>query len=460
MNLVDTFKQDKILLATAKTSLIIICLLSIFGISAWSFAKTYEYEIYPLVKINGISLGGKSPQQAVKALEASVITDTEKIIVEVNDKKIVTTLKDLGIKLQLSQTISEAYGIGRTANFLKTDKNIHLAIAINQDIFSEAIKKFDAETIKPATDAKVYIENGEIKIKKEENGATVDFKGAEQAFQGIVFGENYIYKINTKIEFSQVTQADLMETKANAQKILDREITLVLDNKTFFPSLEQKGKMLTIEGKAISFSNEGIDEYLLSISSKVNVKAVPQRIYEDGAIETEGKDGLILDTEKAMVEIKIALSGEKTQVALAMKEDKRKISRINRPFTPGLYPGKYIEVNLATQTLYQMEGQSVVGSHRVSSGKPGMSTPTGTYSILSKVNRAYSSTYDLYMPYWMAFVGSKYGLHELPEWANGYKEGQNHLGIPVSHGCVRLGIGDAAQVYNWAEVGTPVYIHT
>jgi len=59
----------------------------------------------------------------------------------------------------------------------------------------------------------------------------------------------------------------------------------------------------------------------------------------------------------------------------------------------------------------------------------------------------------------MAFVGSKYGLHELPEWANGYKEGQNHLGIPVSHGCVRLGIGDAAQVYNWAEVGTPVYIH-
>jgi len=460
MKLVDTIKQDKILFATTKTLLIIICLLSILGISAWSFAKAYEYEIYPLVKINSISLSGKSPQKALKDLEANVIKDTEKIIIEVNDKKIVTTLKDLGIKLQSSQTISEAYGIGRTANFLKTDKNIHLAIAINQDIISETIKKFDAEIIKPATDAKVYIENGEIKIKKEENGATIDFKGAEQAFQGIAFGKNYIYKINTKIEFPQVAQADLMETKANAQKILDREITLVLDNKTFSPSLEQKWEMLVIEGKTISFSNEGIDEYLLAISNKVNVKAVPQRIYEDGAIETEGKDGLILDTEKALAEIKIALSGEKTQVALAMKEDKRKISHINRPFTPGLYPGKYIEVNLATQTLYQMEGQSVVGSHRVSSGKPGMSTPTGTYSILSKVNRAYSSTYNLYMPYWMAFVGSKYGLHELPEWANGYKEGQNHLGIPVSHGCVRLGIGDAAQVYNWAEVGTPVYIHS
>jgi lipoprotein-anchoring transpeptidase ErfK/SrfK len=33
------------------------------------------------------------------------------------------------------------------------------------------------------------------------------------------------------------------------------------------------------------------------------------------------------------------------------------------------------------------------------------------------------------------------------------------LGIPVSHGCVRLGIGPAKQVYEWTEVGTPVIIY-
>ena len=88
-----------------------------------------------------------------------------------------------------------------------------------------------------------------------------------------------------------------------------------------------------------------------------------------------------------------------------------------------------------------------------------MPTPVGTFSINSKNPRGYSSTYDLYMPYWMAFIGSKYGLHELPEWANGKKEGQDHLGKPVSHGCIRFGVGDAAAVYDWTEIGTPVVIH-
>jgi lipoprotein-anchoring transpeptidase ErfK/SrfK len=29
----------------------------------------------------------------------------------------------------------------------------------------------------------------------------------------------------------------------------------------------------------------------------------------------------------------------------------------------------------------------------------------------------------------------------------------------VSHGCIRLGIGPAETLYNWTEVGTPVYIY-
>jgi hypothetical protein len=66
----------------------------------------------------------------------------------------------------------------------------------------------------------------------------------------------------------------------------------------------------------------------------------------------------------------------------------------------------------------------------------------------------------LYMPYWMAITpDGKYGIHELPEWPGGYKEGANHLGRPVSHGCVRLGVGAAKTVYEWASEGTTVVVH-
>ncbi len=121
--------------------------------------------------------------------------------------------------------------------------------------------------------------------------------------------------------------------------------------------------------------------------------------------------------------------------------------------------GKYIDINLARQQLSIFEDGERLGTYKVSTGKRGMATPTGTFKVLNKVGRAYSRKYNLYMPYWMAFTGAGHGIHELPEWKNGYTEGANHLGMPVSHGCVRLGVGPAAKVYNWAEVGTAVVIH-
>ena len=49
-------------------------------------------------------------------------------------------------------------------------------------------------------------------------------------------------------------------------------------------------------------------------------------------------------------------------------------------------------------------------------------------------------------------------IHGLPEWPNGYKEGAAHIGTPVSHGCIRLGVEAAKIVYDWSDVGTKIII--
>ncbi len=121
--------------------------------------------------------------------------------------------------------------------------------------------------------------------------------------------------------------------------------------------------------------------------------------------------------------------------------------------------GKYIDINLSKQQLSIFENGERLGTYKVSTGKRGMATPTGTFQVIAKRGRAWSRKYNLYMPYFMQFTRAGHGIHELPEWKNGYKEGANHLGIPVSHGCVRLGVGPAAKVYNWADIGTPIVIH-
>jgi len=126
---------------------------------------------------------------------------------------------------------------------------------------------------------------------------------------------------------------------------------------------------------------------------------------------------------------------------------------------PQISVGKYIDIDLSKQNFYIFEDGKELGAYKVSTGIRGMNTPTGEFKIMAKARRPWSATYGLFMPWFMQFTSQGHGIHELPEWPGGYKEGANHLGIPVSHGCVRLGVGPAEKVYEFAEIGTPIIIH-
>lgn len=119
---------------------------------------------------------------------------------------------------------------------------------------------------------------------------------------------------------------------------------------------------------------------------------------------------------------------------------------------------KRIEINLGRQELSYFLGGVRMDTFSVSSGINN-STPKGHFQIYNKNIKAWSS-YGLWMPYWMAITNNgKYGIHELPVWPSGYREGEDHLGTPVSHGCIRLGLDSAKFMYEWTEIGTPVFIY-
>ena len=124
---------------------------------------------------------------------------------------------------------------------------------------------------------------------------------------------------------------------------------------------------------------------------------------------------------------------------------------------------KYIEIDISDQRMILWDNGFEINRFIISSGKSGMDTPTGIYKVMNKSPNAYSSRYALYMPYWQQFTGIGHGMHGLPYWklASGgvIKEGENHLGIRVSHGCVRLSWEAAEIVYNFTVTGTPIVIH-
>ncbi len=120
---------------------------------------------------------------------------------------------------------------------------------------------------------------------------------------------------------------------------------------------------------------------------------------------------------------------------------------------------KRIEVNTHNQKLGYFLGGVKLGEFLVSTGVWNSQTPKGHFKIDYKHPRALAAKYNLWMPWWMSLQHGYFGIHELPEYSNGQKEGEEHLGTPASHGCVRLGVGPAEFLYNWAPIGTKVFIY-
>ena len=122
---------------------------------------------------------------------------------------------------------------------------------------------------------------------------------------------------------------------------------------------------------------------------------------------------------------------------------------------------KRIVIDLSEQHMYIYQDGGLLYSWVTSTGMPGAATIPGNFQVLTKVPNAYAYTWGLQMPYWLGiyWAGSlQNGIHALPIMADGRILWDGYLGQPVSYGCIILSTENAATLYNWAEVGTPVDI--
>jgi lipoprotein-anchoring transpeptidase ErfK/SrfK len=136
---------------------------------------------------------------------------------------------------------------------------------------------------------------------------------------------------------------------------------------------------------------------------------------------------------------------------------------------------RWIDVNLAEQTLVAYEGATPVFATLVSSGRPGHETPTGSFRIYGKHvtitmddTLAGDEAYSIEDVPWTQYFQEGYALHAA-FW-------HDKFGRVRSHGCVNLSPSDARRLFFWtgpqiaagihgtvaskANPGTRVVIHT
>jgi peptidoglycan hydrolase-like protein with peptidoglycan-binding domain len=111
------------------------------------------------------------------------------------------------------------------------------------------------------------------------------------------------------------------------------------------------------------------------------------------------------------------------------------------------YPrdGSHVEANLTKQVLVEVQHGRVRRIYTMSSGKPSTPTVLGHFQVYMKTPGTNSE----------GMVDSNYFIRGYA--IHGYAE------VPVyaaSHGCLRIPIPDAPQVYAWVQVGYWVDVYT
>ncbi len=109
--------------------------------------------------------------------------------------------------------------------------------------------------------------------------------------------------------------------------------------------------------------------------------------------------------------------------------------------------GHYIEVYRSLGVALCINNGTLVRAVHCSTGRPGLATTAGTWSVYLKSTRFWSQKYSSWMPYASFFHGGE-GLH-------GYGDVPAY---PASHGCVRLPMPEAPWVYQFAYMGSRVFV--
>jgi hypothetical protein len=106
--------------------------------------------------------------------------------------------------------------------------------------------------------------------------------------------------------------------------------------------------------------------------------------------------------------------------------------------------GKHVEFDWSRQVLVLADHGKPYRAYHVSSGKPSTPTVFGSFHFYRKD----AGTNSHGMVHSSYFIGG-YAIH-------GYASVPNY---PASHGCLRVPIPNALSIYNWIDLGDPIYAY-
>ena len=119
-------------------------------------------------------------------------------------------------------------------------------------------------------------------------------------------------------------------------------------------------------------------------------------------------------------------------------------------------------VNIAEQKTYVYEGSkndwTLAKTFTCSTGIEGKETPVGVFTVQNRAPWFFSPKYGQGGKYYVQFMGN-YLFHSIPFDSDRTTVSDPTLGVPSSHGCIRLSVEDSKWLYDNVKNGSKIIIY-
>ncbi len=122
----------------------------------------------------------------------------------------------------------------------------------------------------------------------------------------------------------------------------------------------------------------------------------------------------------------------------------RKLLMGRGAFRPRYKEGRHVEVDISRQVMSLIQGDTPVHTFHVSTGASSTPTIRGRFSFYLR-----QAGYNSKRMYYSVYFRGGYATH-------GYNPVPNYN---ASHGCVRNPIVFSRFIYNWVQIGMPIYVY-
>jgi vancomycin resistance protein YoaR len=207
--------------------------------------SVYADRIYPGVYVENVDVGG-SDRAAARALLQQRADGLEHgtIAFSYRGKTWTPALSELGVTIDLDQSLARAYDIGREQNardrlvamggLLQHDRRFPLIVRYDQKVLNAWLDQVDKELGLPPHDASLTIDGTKVAIVPEVDGTITD----RAQIQQIVYTAAQSLRpaggpLPVIAKVAQVRAADLASAKAQVEQMLARPVKLTFQKKTW-----------------------------------------------------------------------------------------------------------------------------------------------------------------------------------------------------------------------------------